>query len=174
MLWLRAIADLAFSIPAEMARELTRDLRHSFRVYRTRKLSAIMAVLALAMGIGASTGIFSVLNALLVRGLPFRNPQQLVELRLSHFSAMMGQTAFAEWQRQSTYLQGATTFTVEDANLMSGREALRVKLTETAANFFQLLGAEAAIGRTFAPGEDSPGHAGVAVIGYSLWQQSYG
>jgi predicted permease len=174
LVWLRAISDLALSAPAEILRELRQDLAHAFRVYRGRSLSAIMAVVALGLAIGASTGVFSVLNALLVRSLPFSEPAELVELRLSPFGAGKGRAAFTEWQRQSSYLKGAAAFSVEDANLMSGRDVLRVKVAETSANFFELLGTGAIVGRTFSRDEDTPGLTSVAVISHSLWQQSYG
>ena len=174
LVWLRAISDLALSAPAEILWELRQDLAHAWRVYKGRSLSATMAVLALGLAIGASTGVFSVLNALLVRSLPFSEPEALVELRLSPFGAGNGRAAFLEWQRRSPYLQGAAAFSVEDANLMGGRDALRVKVAETSANFFELLGAEAVVGRTFSRDEDAPGLTSVTVISHSLWQQSYG
>jgi predicted permease len=174
LFWLRAVSDLAISAPTEIIRELKQDLEHAFTVYRSRAFSATMAVVALGLAIGASTGIFSVLNALLVRSLPFSNPEELVELRLSPFGAGNGRAAFTEWHRRSLYLQSAAAFSVEEANLMGGRDALRVKVAETSANFFQLLGTEAMVGRTFSAGEDAPGLTSVAVIGHSLWQQLYG
>src|SRR5665811_831737 len=63
LLWLHAIGDLATSLPAELFRELALDLKHGFRVYRRRSLSTVLAVIALGLAIGASTGVFSVLNA---------------------------------------------------------------------------------------------------------------
>jgi predicted permease len=174
LLWLTAIADVALSAPAEMVRELRQDLAHAFRVYRRRAVSSVMAVVALAFAIGAGTGVFSVLSALLLRSLPFSNPEQLVELRNSPFGPMKGRAAFTEWRHQSLYLQDAAAFSLDDANLMYGRDALRIKVAETSANFFRLLGVAPVIGRTFSPDEDATGHSGVAVISHALWQQSYG
>ena len=173
-IWLRALADLATSAPVELTRELTQDLKHALRVYRGRAFGPITAVIALGLAIGASTGVFSVLNALLLRSLPFSDAEQLVELRNSPFNAMMGHAAFADWKRHNIYLESAATFSLEDANLSEGRSALRVKVAETSSNFFMLLGNKAVVGRTFAQGEDLPGHDGLAVISYDLWQQSYG
>ena len=172
LLWLTAIADVALSAPAEMVRELRQDLAHAFRVYRRRAVSSVMAVVALAFAIGAGTGVFSVLSALLLRSLPFSNPEQLVELRNSPFGPMKGRAAFTEWRHQSLYLQDAAAFSLDDANLMYGRDALRIKVAETSANFFRLLGVAPVIGRTFSPDEDATGHSGVAVISHALWQQS--
>src|SRR5437870_683459 len=90
LLWLRASTDLMLSAPPQLARELGQDFKHALRVYRRRSLPAIVAVCALALAIGASTGIFSVLNALLVRSLPFSHPENLAELRFSPFGAGKG------------------------------------------------------------------------------------
>lgn len=173
LLWLRTLADLAASAPAQLFHELKIDLKHGVRVYRRRWLSAVLAVAALGLAIGASTGVFSVLNALLLRGLPFAEPAQLTELRLAPFTPLMGRAAFAAWSRQSPYLQSTTAFSSSDMNLMGEREAVRVKVTETAANFFQLLGAKTAIGRPFATNEDITGQNATAVISYGLWQEFF-
>lgn len=172
-MWLRAIADLAASVPTEALHELTLDLKHGLRVYRRNSLSAVLAVVALGLAIGASTGVFSVLNALLLRDLPFSEPAELTELWLSPFTPMQGRAAFTAWSRQSSYLQGTTALSSADMNLAGEREAVRVKVTETAANFFQLLGIKTAVGRTFAPNEDITGQNSLAVIGYSLWQEFF-
>ena len=79
-LGLRALADLAATAPAEIARELRQDVRYAARIYRQRSVATALALAAMALAIGATTGIFSVLNALLIRSLPFREPDRLVEL----------------------------------------------------------------------------------------------
>jgi hypothetical protein len=73
LFWLRTISDLAASIPAQIAHEARQDIRYAVRVYRQRRLITTLAVAALALAIGAATGVFSVLNSLLLRGLPFRD-----------------------------------------------------------------------------------------------------
>src|ERR1041384_3689316 len=80
-LWLAAVLDTVVYAPRELTREVVQDLKYSLRLYRSRSVSAIFAVMALAMAIGTGTAIFSVLNALLLRGLPFSYPARLVELR---------------------------------------------------------------------------------------------
>jgi len=138
-LWLRGIWDLATSAPREVFRELILDLKHSIRVYRSRSTSTGLAVIALALALGASTGVFSVLNALLLRSLPFLDAAQLVELWFSPVSALNGRAAFTAWHRRNPYLESAATFSSSDMNLAGDRDALRVKVAETSANFFQLL-----------------------------------
>jgi putative ABC transport system permease protein len=173
-MWVHAVRDLATSVPGEAVRELSRDLKYSIRLYRGRAGNAAFAVIALGLAIGASTGVFSVLNALLVRSLPFSEPDELVELWRSPVSATSGRAAFSEWRSQSSYLQDAAAISTSEMNLAGKRDALRVKVAETSANFFQLLGTRSLVGRTFAQDEDAPGRTSVAVISHSLWMQLFG
>lgn len=174
VLWLRAIADLAFSAPPEVARELAQDLKYTLRVYQSHALSAVLAIGALALAIGASTGVFTVLNALLLRALPFAAPEQLVELRSSPVNALSGRSAFHAWSRRSAYLDGAAALSSSQMNLAARRTAVRVTVTETSANFLSLLGMSPVVGRIFQSDEETGGRTGVAVISYGLWQQLFG
>lgn len=174
ILWLRIVCDLAVSAPLQFAREVTLDGKHALRLWRKRPLHTGFAIAALAIGIGANTGVFSVVNALLLRSLPFRDPDRLIA---THWFLPPNQSAkqFHDWSRQSTYLNDAAISYYGDVNL-GGRgpsESARVRLTETSWNFFSLLGAQPIIGRTFAPQEDTPGKNALAVIGYGLWQQAF-
>lgn len=172
--WAHALADLAVSVPRELGRELGQDLRFARRSYTRRLLSTVLAVTALALSIGVTTGVFSVVNALLLKRLPFADPSRLVELRLSPFTAMNGHGAFRAWKDRSAYLADASTFSNSEMNFDSGREALRVKVTETSANFFSMLGAGMSLGRAFGEGEDEGGRTHVAVISHGLWQEAFG
>jgi putative ABC transport system permease protein len=168
--WLRALSDLAISVPAEFARELRQDLTYAARVYRRRALVTALAIAALALAIGTATGVFSVLNALLIRSLPFHDPARLVQAR----NYQQGRSGLRVWRDGNPYLMDAATFSSSDMNLSRSGQAARVHVTETTANFFALLGAEPEFGRAFRTDEDVPGKDGVAVIGYSLWQQMFG
>ena len=173
-LWVHALCDVAISAPRELGRELGQDLHFALRVYRRRPLSAFFATGALALAIGVSTGVFSVASALLLRSLPFLDAGRLVELHLSPFSAGNGRASFRAWQDHSSYLESAATFSTSEMNLNSGRDALRVRVSETSANFFSLLGVRSDVGRTFALDEDKTGQNHVAVISHRLWLQSFG
>jgi putative ABC transport system permease protein len=173
-LWLHALSDIAVSAPRELVRELSQDSRFALRVYRRRPVSAVIAVGTLALAVGASTGVFSVTSALLLRTLPFGDASRLVELRFAPFSAGNGRAGFAEWRNHSSYLESAATFSTSEMNLNSGRDSLRVRVTETSANLFSLLEVQAHLGRTFVPEEDRPGENHVIVISHRLWQQAYG
>jgi putative ABC transport system permease protein len=174
LFWIRVLGDLLVSIPTEIARELARDLAFALRVYRKRLPVTALAIAALALGIGATTGVFSVLNAVLLRSLPFSSPERLVEIENSALNAIAGRTRFNDWQAKSGYLAGAATFSSTDMNLAVGADSARITVAETSAGFFDLLGVHPVFGRTFAPEEDAKGREAVAVIGYGLWQQMFG
>jgi putative ABC transport system permease protein len=171
--WTRALADLGYSIPAEMFRELRQDAAYALRVYRERRLVTLLAMSALALAIGAATGVFSVVNAVLLRSLPFRDPQNLVEVRNFPITAGSGRDAFHSWQRHAGYLSGAAAYYTADLNLSRVETAERVLAAAVSANFFQLLGVSPILGRDFRPEEDSPSADGVAILSYALWQQAF-
>jgi putative ABC transport system permease protein len=174
LFWLRALADLGTSIPAEFAREMRQDLSYAARIYRRRKFVTGLAVLALAIAIGAATGVFSVVNAVLLRSLPFRDPAAIVELQTMPYRYGDGAAAFHNWRTSIPYLEDAAEFESHEMTLGLAGSAVRVRTIETSANFFQLMGSDLEIGRSFAPGEDSTGRDAVAVIGHDLWQQAFG
>ena len=173
-LWLRALADLAVTVPAELLREIGQDLRYAARVYRKRALTPVLALSALALAIGATTGIFSVVNALLIRSLPFRQPERLVQILNPPVSPLQGRSEFMRWPASGAYLSDVAGYFPTQVNLGLANRAERVEIAEVSANFFALLGCQPAFGRTFAPEEDLPGHDSVAVIGHAFWQQFFG
>jgi hypothetical protein len=98
MLWIHILSDLAVSLPLQFAREVTQDARHALRLWNRRPLQTGFAIAALAIGIGANTGVFSVVNALLLRSLPFRNPDSLIA---THIFSPPHDTAkqFHDWRK---------------------------------------------------------------------------
>jgi putative ABC transport system permease protein len=173
-LFIRALRDVATSAPLEVCRELRQDLVYVWRVYRTRPTTALLAVLALSLALGACTGVFTVVNAVLLRNLPFSAPEQLVELWRGPVSAMAGRAAFSKWTRGSAYLQDATAFSPSEMNVGTSLGSFRIGVAETSGNFFDLLGTRLAAGRPFGPDEDVPGAPLVAVVSHALWLQSFG
>jgi len=156
------------------------DVRYALRLWASRPWQTGFAIAALAIGIGANTGVFSVVNALLLRSLPFREPERLA---LVHAFIPPHDTAkqFHEWSQQSTYLSDAALFEEIDVNLGGTRVASRAHLAQTSWNFFSVLGTQPALGRGFASEDEAdatgfglPGRNAVAVIGYGLWQQLFG
>jgi predicted permease len=169
-LWLSALRDLAWSIPIELAHELRQDLAHSLRVHARRPFVMLFTIAILALAIGGATGVFSVVNAVLIKSLPFRNPEQLVTFR---GKMMDSPAAFHNWRSNSAYLDDAVSFSTTEMNVSGVSAATRVTVAETSFNFFSTLGSEPVVGRAFAPSEDVPGNDSVAVIGYALWQQLF-
>ncbi len=170
--WVRLLADLGVSIPRELVRELRQDVKYAARVYLRHPLVTGLALLALTLAIGTTTGVFGVVNALLLRSLPFRSPERIVELEPSH--GIDSSSGFHRWRKQSAYLEDAASFDRAEMNLNRPGDATRVLVTETSYNFFSLFGSEPAVGRGFAEGEDVPGRDRVAVISYALWQGAFG
>jgi predicted permease len=138
------------------------------------------AFTALAIGIGANTGVFSVVDAMLLRSLPFHEPERVAILK--DFIPPHDSVAdFNDWRQRSRYLEDAALFEAHDVNLDELRFVSRAHVVQTSWNFFVLLGASPILGRAFLPGDDvdgtglgSPGRNSVAVIGYGLWQQLFG
>jgi predicted permease len=170
---LRLLFDFAISWPAQIWRELRQDLRYSLRTYARKPFVPVMAIAALALGIGATTGVFSVVNAVLLRSLPFRQPDRLVQL----FGApgfWASPSEFRQWATKRPYVSDAVEYVSSELNLSSADEAVRVRVTESSANFFEVMGSQPVMGRGFAAGEDTAGNNGVAVISFGLWQQRFG
>src|SRR5579871_155697 len=174
--WLKAVTDVAVSIPPELFRELRQDARYAARVYRNRAAVTTLALSALALAIGASTGIFSVVNAVLLRSLPFRDPQRLVHVdtAISPKRLSLRGKGFDEFRRSTAYIDDAAIYRPEEMNVSTGGEAIRAAVTETTANFFDLLGTVPVSGRWFAPEESMEGRDQVAVIAYGVWQRFFG
>ncbi|MDE3137342.1 MAG: ABC transporter permease [Acidobacteriota bacterium] len=172
VLWVRLLVDLAMSIPVQITRELFQDLKYTFRLWRTRPLPIVFAIAALAIGIGATTGVFSVVNSLLLRSLPFRNPDRLALLQ-HFFPPVRTAKEFHDWEKHSEYLADAAVFEEGDVNLGGPTALERAHIAETSWNFFSTLGVQPFLGRGFVPGEDTAGHNNVAVIAYGLWQELF-
>jgi putative ABC transport system permease protein len=156
------------------------DVRYGLRMLRKSPGFTTVAVLTLALGIGANAGVFSVLNALLLRSLPFYQPDGLALLQ-QFTPPHDGTKEFQDWRQQSTYLADAALFEEFDVNLGGVRGVTRTHVAQTSSNFFSVLGTQPVLGHGFAPEDDVdgtgwglPGRNAVAVIGYGLWQQLFG
>jgi putative ABC transport system permease protein len=166
-LWCRLLLDLAVSLPVQLALEVWGDSKHAVRLWARRPWHTGLAIITLGVAIGANTGVFSVVNALLLRPLPFRDPGRLATMSFfipPHDSAQQ----FDSWREQSNYLQDAALVEDGDANLGDPQHILRAHVAMTSSNFFSLLGAQPALGRAFAASDRA-----AAVISYGMWQSLY-
>ena len=156
---------------------LRQDLRYAIRTLVKKPGLTLIAVITLALGIGGSTAMFTVVDAALLRGLPYRSPEQLYHLWESRPQKEFPQREFSypDYQdyQQNQVCEGIAAYTGGGA-IMSGRgEPERVFAPAASANFFSLLGVEPVIGRTFQPGDDKPGAPRVTVLTYGIWQRSF-
>jgi putative ABC transport system permease protein len=156
---------------------LLQDLRYAVRNLWKSPGFALVATATLGIGIGANTAIFSIIETVLLRPLPYRNPEQLV--RLYETESAPGQYPFAgpdfiDWKTQnSTFQDMALLSWPQDINLSGKGRPDHVAALPTEANFFDLLGVKPLLGRTFARGEDQPGKDQVAILSYGLWQSHF-
>ncbi len=156
---------------------LVPDLRYSIRMLLKSPGFTLVAVLTLALGIGANTAIFSVINSVLLEPLPFKDPSQLVELRQTESAPgnfPMDGADYMDWQRQNGTFSSMSMYTFARGYNASGAgEAESAAVTSTQANFFTTLGVQPLIGRAFANGEDVAGKNFVAVLSYGFWQRHF-
>jgi predicted permease len=157
-----------------MMRAVLQDGRYTFRLWARHPLHTMFMIAALAIGIGATTGGFSVVNTLLLRSLPFHDPERLVSFHPNEFIPPHDNAKqFDDWQEQSTYLANAALVEENDVNVGVADEAVRVHAASASWNLFTVLGTPAASGRTFQPGEDALDSDQVAIISCGLWQQLF-
>ncbi len=164
---------------AALREALVADIRHAIRFARRTPFVTGLAVLALALGIGATTAVYSAIDAVFLRPLPFRQPQQLVALSVGvpFDHNAVSDKAWLDFTdlvaMPDTFAQHAA-FAAGAMNLGTGAEPLRVEVTFVTTGFFALLGHDAAVGRVFTPGETSPGGPRVAVLSARLWRNQFG
>ncbi|MGE0127010.1 MAG: ABC transporter permease [Blastocatellales bacterium] len=157
---------------------LFQDIRYGFRGLWRNPGFAIIAVLSLALGIGANTAIFSLVNAVLIRSLPFHDPDRLVMVwEDASFAGFPRNTPapanYADWKSQNQVFEDMAAIATRSFNLTGDGEPVRINTYGVTANFFSLLGVKPAEGRAFNAGEDAPGTK-VVVLGYGLWERRYG
>jgi len=162
---------------------LVQDVRYALRMLRQAPGFALVAVLTLALGIGATTSIFSVVRGVLLRPLPFAAPERLV--RMWQASPSQNQARgevspldFADWKaRQRSFEDLGTWWYVEGmsgSNLSGDGEPQRLPAAFVSDGFFSTLGVAPLLGRALLPGEHLPGHNAVAVLSHGLWQRRFG
>lgn len=159
---------------------LWQDLRHAFRALRKSPGFTAVAVLTLGLGIGANTAIFSVVENVLLRPLPYRDPGALVQVWNTYLPAFpqtpMSSGDFQDFQRQANSFSQMAAYADPPIgfNLTGEGQAERLEASLATSSLFPLLGIRPVAGRTFAPEEDKPGNPPVVLISHRLWQSHFG
>ena len=156
---------------------LWQDIRFAVRMLRKNWSVSAIVVVVLALGIGANTSIFSVVNAALLRPLPYADPDKLV--RLSEDSPNVPQMSISypnllDWREQNKVFSGIAGMQFRSLNLTGVDDPERLAGRGVSAEFFDLLGVKPAMGRSFSPSEDRAGATPVCIISYGLWQRRFG
>jgi predicted permease len=158
--------------------QVLRDLKQALRMFRDNRAFTATVVAALALGIGVNTAIFSVVNAVLLKPVPFPDPDTLVELMNTQDGQPAGNAAspakFMHWRAQRDVLEDVTAFRGITLNFTGGDAPERVEGNQVSEAYFRVFGARMVLGRGFTPEEDAPGGPKVAVISSSFWQRRLG
>jgi putative ABC transport system permease protein len=158
---------------------LWQDLRYGVRMLIKQPGFTVVAVMTLALGIGANSAIFSVVNGVLLRPLALGEPSQLVNLyeTLPQGAGALGSVSVGnlfDWREQNDVLTGIAAFTPTDFSLQGTDSPQRINGAGVSPNFFDLLGVAPLMGRGFVDGEDKPGSNHVVVISEQLWRRNFG
>jgi putative ABC transport system permease protein len=163
----------------QLMETLLQDIRYSLRMLRKKPIFTIVAVLTLALGVGANTAIFSIVNAVLLRPLPFRSPDRLVRIVFNNPGVGLRDIPFSvpeldDLRTRSGAFEEVTAVGGGSVNLTGAGQPERLKFVVTHPNYFSMLGVIPQIGRLFGPQDFALGFAPVAVISDSIWRNSYG
>lgn len=161
---------------------LLADLRFALRSFSKAPVFTVIAVLSLALGIGANTAIFTLLDQVLLRALPVQNPGQLVQVyaRGSHYGSNWGMNSmsypmYRDFRDQNQVFDGVICRFATTASLGSAGSTERVNAELVSGNYFEVLGIRPAAGRLITPGDDkTPGAGSVVVLGYDYWKSRFG
>lgn len=159
---------------------IRQDTAYALRTLFKKPVFTLLVILTLALGIGANTAIFSVVNGVLLKSLPYEEPDRIVRIWGSKPSGGMGQFSvapgnFSVWRAQNTSFTHMTAFDQVNATLTGAGEApARLSGVTATADFMDVMGAKPLMGRFFSLDEDRPGGERVAVISYGLWQGRFG
>ncbi|HZP62380.1 MAG TPA: ABC transporter permease [Terriglobales bacterium] len=153
------------------------DIRFALRTLRMQLGFAAVAIVTLALGIGANSAVFSVVNAVVLRPLPFNRPAELydVRTRLSQFGPeAVSLPDYKDWRDQSTHFEQMAAYFGGSANLGGATEPERTSFLRASPNLFSVLQVKPVLGRLLVEDDDRPGAPPVAVLSYGFWQRKFG
>jgi len=158
-------------------RNLLQDVRYAVRQLRRAPVFAVTAIGTLALAIGVSASVFSVLDATIVMPLPYHDSDGIVSLRTfapEGYEQPASWPQYVDWRKDNSTLSALAGFQMNSSNLESASGAAAVRAVSGTDNFFDVFEVKPLLGRTFAPGEQDAGKNDVVVLSYELWQQSFG
>jgi putative ABC transport system permease protein len=159
---------------------LIRDLRHAVRMLLKTPVFTSVVVFTLAVGIGANTAMFSIVNGVLLQGLPFRDAERIVDLneverRNIGGGGAISPATFVDWRKMTTSFEAMSVYAARPYNVTPGRgEPARLRGAATSTTFFDVLGAPALVGRTFTRTDAEPGHTQSMILAFGFWQRQFG
>ncbi|HYY56581.1 MAG TPA: ABC transporter permease [Pyrinomonadaceae bacterium] len=158
---------------------LLQDLRYGFRMLLKKPGFTVTAILALALGVGATSAVFSVVNAVMLRNLPYKHAERIVMVWEQNRTSerrrnVVSPANFLDWQDQSSSFEEMAAFYDARANLTGTGEPEEIPAQISTGNLFTVLGAQAALGRVFTNEDAEPGRDNVIVLSYGLWQRRFG
>jgi putative ABC transport system permease protein len=161
------------------------DVRFGLRMLIKHRLATIVCVVALGLGIGANTAIFSLAEAFLVHPVPFENPDRIVALVDARVNSQGGAgfgpqdlnavapATYLDWKKEVRSFDDLGAYAWDEVSLTGDREAQKVQDFQISANFFSMIGVQPLMGRTFLPEEEEPGRNQEIILSYGLWEQRY-
>ena len=178
LFWLRTILETVFNAAAVHAAILGQDLRHTARSWRRSPGFALTAVLVAALGIGATTAAYTMLDYVLVRPFPYAHQDHLVEIledlpTQGLHRVELSPANYRDWKRMSTSFENMAAHRSLSVNLVQGDNPRRIDGASVTAEVFPMLGVQPLLGRFFTPEEDRDGAPGALVLSYGLWQESF-
>lgn len=176
-LWWETLRDLLSVAPREHAQQIAQDARYALRLFRLAPAFTAVAVMTLAIGIGATTAVFSIVDTVLLRPLPFREPERLVRIHETRVRDGLYQNSVSgpnllDWQHRSTAFSAIAGYRLRTLNITGRGEPRYVNGARASVNFFPVLGVTPALGRTITIDEDRA-NARVAVITDRLWRSQF-
>ena len=178
--WLALLADLARTAPREQISTLVQDVRHAWRTWRRTPVLALAAMLTLALGVGANTAVFSVVYGVLLKPLPYPDPDRLVEVFEDNSRAGGGPffrvslLNYLTWVERARSFEALAVFNGRDFTLTEHGDPERIFGSAVTASLFKVLGSAPIVGRPLTREDEAPGAAAVAVLAEPLWARAFG
>jgi len=178
-LWIETVFDVAANALRVHLDILAQDLRYTARSLKNSPAFALTAIIVAALGIGASTSAFSITDHVLIRPLPFADPDRLVRLWEDQSPQGYDQLEpspanYRDWKRMSASFESMGAYANYAANLIDSGEPRQISGAGFTAEMFPVLGVQAMLGRTFSRDDDRPGAPGTVILSYAMWKSQFG